>query len=91
MGAILITPTQRLVLSGGGLAALLAVAHVANDAVTSMLSTLLPTVQERFDRSVTALALLVATLSFSSSITQPIFGARPPGSANGRWPPSVSS
>ena len=75
MSAISIPPTQRLVLSGGSLAALLTVAHVANDAVTSMLSTLLPTLQERFDLSVTTLALLVATLSFSSSVTQPLFGA----------------
>ena len=75
MKVSLTAPTQRIALTGGGLAALLAVAHVANDAVTSMLSTLLPTLQGRFGLSATALALLVATLSFSSSVTQPLFGA----------------
>ncbi len=75
MSAATTTATQRIVLRGGGLAALLTAAHVANDAITSMLSTLLPTLQERFGLSETVLALLVATLSFSSSVTQPLFGA----------------
>lgn len=75
MSATVLNPTQRIVLTGSGLATLLAVAHVANDAITSMLSTLLPTLQDRFGLSETALALLVATLSFSSSVTQPLFGA----------------
>jgi len=54
---------------------LLAAAHVANDAITSMLSTLLPTLQLRFGLSAGMLAVLVAVFSFSSSVTQPLFGA----------------
>ncbi len=53
----------------------LTLAHVANDAITSMLAILLPSLQERFGLSTTVLALLVATLSFSSSVTQLLFGA----------------
>jgi len=56
-------------------AALLARAHLAGDSLNSMLSALLPTLQERFGLSATALALLVATIWFSSSMTQPLFGA----------------
>lgn len=62
-------------MGGATLAGLLTVAHMANDAVTSMLNTLLPTLQVRYDLSATTLALLVATFSFSSSVTQPLFGA----------------
>ena len=40
-----------------------------------MLSALLPTLQSRFGLSETVLALLVATLSFSALVTQPVFGA----------------
>ncbi len=40
-----------------------------------MLAALLPTLQVRFGLSEAVLALLVATLSFSSSVLQPIFGA----------------
>lgn len=47
---------------------------MTNDAFASMLAALLPTLQLRFSLSETALATLVATLSFSSSMTQPIFG-----------------
>jgi FSR family fosmidomycin resistance protein-like MFS transporter len=39
-----------------------------------MLAVLLPTLKVRFGLSETLLALLVATLSFSSSVTQPLFG-----------------
>jgi FSR family fosmidomycin resistance protein-like MFS transporter len=56
-------------------AALLALAHFAGDALNSMLSALLPTLQQRFGLSATVLALLVATIWFSSSMTQPLFGA----------------
>lgn len=66
---------RSLLLSGGSLATLLVVAHAANDSFTSMLAALLPTFQQRFGVSETILAALVATLSFSSSVTQPIFGA----------------
>jgi MFS transporter, FSR family, fosmidomycin resistance protein len=60
---------------GAVLAVLLTVAHIANDAITSMLNTLLPSLQLRYDFSATTLALLIATFSFSSSVTQPLFGA----------------
>jgi MFS transporter, FSR family, fosmidomycin resistance protein len=57
-----------------GLSGLLFVVHTANDSFSAMLSALLPTLQVRFGLSETVLAALVATLSFSSSVTQPLFG-----------------
>lgn len=60
---------------GWVLAAFLTVTHVAVDGVTSMLSALLPTLQVRFDLTETALAGLVGVLWFSTSMTQPLFGA----------------
>lgn len=57
-----------------GISALLVVVHATNDAFAGMLSALLPTLQVRFGLSETLLALFVATLSFSSSVTQPLFG-----------------
>ena len=65
-------PTFRL---GGGLVVLLALAHVANDAIASMLAALLPTLQERFSMSESMLATIIAVFSFSSAVTQPLFGA----------------
>ncbi len=66
---------NRIALSGVGLSAFLTLVHATNDAFTSMLAALLPTLQVRFSLSETVLALLVATMSFSSSVTQPLFGA----------------
>lgn len=57
-----------------GLSGLLVAVHATNDAFTSMLAALLPTLQVRFGLTETVLAMLVATLSFSSSVTQPLFG-----------------
>jgi MFS transporter, FSR family, fosmidomycin resistance protein len=57
-----------------GLSGLLFVVHTANDSFSAMLSALLPTLQVRFGLSETMLAALVATLSFSASVTQPLFG-----------------
>ncbi len=57
-----------------GVSGLLVVVHAMNDAFAGMLSALLPTLQARFALSETALALFVATLSFSTSVTQPVFG-----------------
>jgi FSR family fosmidomycin resistance protein-like MFS transporter len=57
------------------LAALLTLSHSAVDAVTSMPAALLPSLQQRFGLTETAVALLVAVLAFSSSVTQPLFGA----------------
>jgi FSR family fosmidomycin resistance protein-like MFS transporter len=64
-----------MLLTGSSLSLLLVLAHATNDAFTSMLAALLPTLQLRFGASETLLALFVATLSFSSSVTQPVFGA----------------
>jgi MFS transporter, FSR family, fosmidomycin resistance protein len=57
-----------------GVSTLLVVVHATNDAFGGMLSALLPTLQARFALTETALALFVATLSFSTSVTQPVFG-----------------
>jgi len=70
-----IAPPARVAAGSAlGLSALLVVVHATNDAFAGMLSALLPTLQVRFGLSETALALFVATLSFSSSVTQPLFG-----------------
>ncbi|HEU0296396.1 MAG TPA: MFS transporter [Anaerolineales bacterium] len=58
-----------------GLVVLFAFVHTVSDAVTNMMSPLLPTLQDRFTLTETTLALLVATLSLSALVTQPIFGA----------------
>lgn len=69
------TTTRRTFLAGTGLTAFLTLVHSTNDAFSSMLSALLPTLQVRFGVTETVLAVLVATLAFSSSVTQPLFGA----------------
>lgn len=66
---------QPLLLTGSSLVAFLAVVHLASDAVTSIFSALLPTLQYQFGLTGTGLALLVAALAFSTSLTQPLFGA----------------
>jgi FSR family fosmidomycin resistance protein-like MFS transporter len=68
-------PQRSRALSGASLALLLVAAHAVNDSFSGMLAALLPTFQVRFGASETLLAALVATLSFSSSVTQPVFGA----------------
>ena len=65
----------RVALGGGAIATLMAVAHVSNDALSSMLSALLPSLQGRLGLTETTLAILVAALACSSSVTQPVFGA----------------
>ena len=50
-------------------------AHFCNDFFSGALSALLPTFQQRFGAGEFTLAFLVATLSFSSSVLQPFFGA----------------
>lgn len=62
-------------LTGSALVVFLAVAHLASDTVTGTFSALLPTLQQRFGLTETTLALLVATLAFSASVTQPLFSA----------------
>jgi FSR family fosmidomycin resistance protein-like MFS transporter len=69
-----LTPA-RPAASAAHLAALLTLSHSAVDAVAGMPAALLPTLQQRFGLTEIGLALLVATLSFSSSVTQPFFGA----------------
>jgi FSR family fosmidomycin resistance protein-like MFS transporter len=72
---LLQTSIPRITLQSSGLVLLFAFVHTVSDAVTNMLSALLPTIQSRFGLSETVLALLVATLSFSALVTQPLFGA----------------
>jgi MFS transporter, FSR family, fosmidomycin resistance protein len=64
-----------ITLKGSGLVVLFALIHTISDAVTNMLSALLPTLQNRFGLTGATLAMLVATLSFSALVTQPLFGA----------------
>ena len=66
---------RRWALTGGAVAALLFSAHLFNDFFTGALAALLPTLQLRFGASEMTLALFVASLSFSSSVLQPLFGA----------------
>jgi len=74
-GPVIAAPPARVTAKTAlGVSALLVVVHATNDAFAGMLSALLPTLQVRFGLSETALALFVATLSFSSSVTQPVFG-----------------
>ncbi|HRJ59222.1 MAG TPA: MFS transporter [Anaerolineales bacterium] len=69
------TTVTSVAMRSGTLVILLALVHVISDAVTNMLSALLPTLQKQFSLSETVLALLVAALSFSALVTQPLFGA----------------
>jgi FSR family fosmidomycin resistance protein-like MFS transporter len=66
--------TRSASLTGGGLTLFLALVHATNDAFTSMLAALLPSLQARFGLGETVLASLVAMLSLSSSVMQPLFG-----------------
>ncbi|HET9909545.1 MAG TPA: MFS transporter [Anaerolineales bacterium] len=69
------TAIPSVSLQGTGLIVLFAFVHTISDAVTNMLSALLPTLQNRFGLTGTTLAMLVATLSLSALMTQPLFGA----------------
>ena len=70
------TPSPRRgILTGTGLAALLAAAHLATDTVAGTFAGLLPVIQARFGLAETALAGLVAALALGTSISQPVFGA----------------
>ena len=66
---------RRHLISGTAISILLFVAHFFNDFFSGTLAALLPTLQVRFSASEFTLALFVATLSFSSSMVQPLFGA----------------
>lgn len=65
----------KLTLQSSGFVVLFAFVHTVSDAVTNMLSALLPTLQIRFALSETTLAMLIAALSLSALMTQPLFGA----------------
>ncbi len=69
------TIRHRVALSAASITLLLFVAHFFNDFFSGTLAALLPTLQVRFGVSEVTLALFVATLSFSSSVVQPLFGA----------------
>jgi FSR family fosmidomycin resistance protein-like MFS transporter len=63
------------ILTGTRMAAFLALVHAVNDILTATLGALLPTLQARLAAGTTTLAVLVAALTISSSITQPVLGA----------------
>jgi FSR family fosmidomycin resistance protein-like MFS transporter len=65
---------SKMTLTGAGLILFLTISHTLTDALTSTFSALLPTLQARYALTETTLALLVATLSFSNSVMQPLFG-----------------
>ncbi len=60
---------------GASVILLLIVSHSVNDAYVNFLSPLLPLIQERFVLGETFLAVLVATISLSANVLQPLFGA----------------
>ena len=64
-----------LTIQSSGLVILFAIVHTVSDAVTNVLSALLPTLQSRFALTETTLAMLIAALSLSALMTQPLFGA----------------
>jgi len=64
-----------LTIQSSGLVILFAIVHTVSDAVTNMLSALLPTLQSLFALTETTLAMLIAALSLSALMTQPLFGA----------------
>ncbi|MEJ2290707.1 MAG: MFS transporter [Deinococcales bacterium] len=68
-------PARRSLLASAGIPLLLISVHATNEAFAAMLAALLPTLQARFHLSEATLAVFVATLSFSSAMTQPLFGA----------------
>ena len=65
----------NLTIQGSGLVILFATVHTVSDGVTNMLSALLPTLQSLFALTETTLAMLIAALSLSALMTQPLFGA----------------
>jgi len=66
---------KRLALSGTSLSFFLILVHMGVDGYSSMFSAMLPTLEEKFSLSKTNLAMLVATLSLSTSFVQPLFGS----------------
>ena len=66
---------KRLALSGGSLSFFLILVHMGVDGYSSMFYAMQPSLQEKFSLSKTDLAMLVATLSLSTSFVQPLFGS----------------
>lgn len=81
---------RRVALTGGALAAFLTAAHIVTDALTSTFTALLPTIQDQFSLSETALAFLVALLSLSSLVAHPFSALCPTDSTPVSSVPSVS-
>lgn len=69
------TLSNRFTLSGTWFLLLLTFTHMTNDIFTSMLSAALPTLQDKFNLTESNLAWLVAVLSLSGSMLQPLFGS----------------
>lgn len=65
---------RRVVVGAAGTGILLALAHAANDALTTVVPIFLPGLQVRFGFSETELAALVALLWVTTSMTQPFLG-----------------
>lgn len=70
-----IVSQPRFHLAGIGIVLFLALTHLVSDAVAGMFSALLPMLQDKFDLRTGTLAVLVALMVLSSSLTQPFFGA----------------
>ena len=66
---------NKTLISTNAMIFLFAATHIFSDAITNMLSALLPTLQVLYGLTETTLALLVAALSLSALVTQPLFGA----------------
>ncbi len=66
---------KRFALSSGGLSIFLILVHMGVDSYSSMFYAMQPILQEKFALSKTTLAMLVATLSLSTSFVQPLFGS----------------
>jgi len=65
---------RRATLSGLNLTFLLTLAHGTNDAFSNVLPVFLPTLQARFGLGEALLAVMVAVISISSNVLQPLFG-----------------
>ena len=66
---------NKTLISTNAMIVLFAATHIFSDAITNMLSALLPTLQVLYGLTETTLALLVAALSLSALVMQPLFGA----------------
>src|SRR5680860_691855 len=65
---------RRATLSGLNLTFLLTIAHGTNDAFANVLPVFLPTLQARFGLGEAVLAVMVAVISLSANVLQPVFG-----------------